>query len=63
MKSLHERIKDRISAIPARNPNLINFYPTTLDRTLSHALIEKIADEATKEAQEYYSQSKGESTR
>jgi len=52
MSQLVDRIRRRISAIPATNPGILSLYPDTLSDILSHSLLQKIAKEAAAAARE-----------
>jgi hypothetical protein len=55
---LHTRIERRIRKIPASNGGYISVAPSGLGQVLSGDLLERIATEAAKEAQDYYHEQK-----
>ena len=53
-EALHTRIERRIREIPSSNPGYVSVVPENLGRLLSRSLLERIATEAAKEAQDYF---------
>lgn len=51
---LADRIERRLRGIPASHGGYISVLPSDLGRVLSRELLSRIADEAAKEAQDYY---------
>lgn len=49
--TLADRIERRLLNLPANNPGVISFHPTTLQNVMSRELIRRIATEAAAECQ------------